>query len=323
MAPLTQGFVGIIVAAIALAFSAFYLQPSSQTAPSQVERRDEPKQPAPSKPAPPKKVNPVAGLRRQHSEKPNDSHVSAQLALALLEPVDGIAPNTDESSLYGGGLTIHHPNAAEARQLMERALKDAPRLATVQLAHQAVLMAEGRGEEAIQPGRQAVELAPEADKAAANIAWARSHLLAACSQGCAARESLRKEKREEKKVGRKSALEQREKSAEEDQARRKSQEEGGDGAPPKMTVDRGQLRAGAMWRIMEAGRLLGEASEKDPASAKRYAKIGKKLAKLNAHKVLNTEEVITHGECHHFFGQELWTSPTQSALCDMKRYKYE
>lgn len=91
-------------------------------------------------------------------------------------------------------------------------------------------------------------------------------------------------------------------------------------SPGHKTSDRGTLRAGAMWRIMEAGRLFkqGHDAQPDNAEALRLMKASRHLVSLDAHKVLNTEEVMLYGECSRFFGQEL-----DGALCDKKRYKYE
>lgn len=256
----------------------------------------------------------IPALRESVKVRPNSGALHAQLALKLLQPDERVAPNADETSLYGPDFTLHHPSAVEARKAMEVALKASPTLSEVQLAHQAVLMAEGRAEEAIQPGRKALDLAKDSAHAYAELA--RSHLLAACAQGCAARMSLRDEKKKEQKAGRKSALEARE---EEQSAQRKRQEmsKGGGGRPP---IDRGQLRAGAMWRIMEAGRLLKQGAEAQPEdeTAARLHKDSKKLITLDAFKVLNTEQVMQFGECEHFYGQEL-----DGSMCDKKRYKYE
>ena len=112
-------------------------------------------------------------------------------------------------------------------------------------------------EEAIQPGRRALDLDPTS--AHAYTAWARSHLLAACAQGCAARESLRTEKRKEKSLGRRSQLEVRE------EEQRRAQEQRQSGKRPS-TLDRSTLRAGAMWRIMEAGRLWKQGAAAEPNS---------------------------------------------------------
>ena len=194
---------------------------------------------------------------------------------------------------------------------MEKALKLSPLLSTSHLAHQAVLMAEGRAEEAIQPGRRALDLDPTS--AHAYTAWARSHLLAACAQGCAARESLRTEKRKEKSLGRRSQLEVRE------EEQRRAQEQRQSGKRPS-TLDRSTLRAGAMWRIMEAGRLWkqGAAAEPNSEEAQLFHRMSKHLLALDKFGMLDTEQVITFGECKHFFGQKV-----DGHLCDKKRYKYE
>jgi len=258
----------------------------------------------------------VAAMRMAAAQRPGDGALQANLALSLLRPSSVAAPNTNEDSLYGPDFTLGHPDMSESRRAMERALRYAPNLAASQAAHQAVLMAEGHAEEAIQPGRRAVELAPTS--AAAYIDLARSHLLAACAQGCSARMSLRREKQEDKKRGKaKSALEQREAQAEVSDARQKASERGKSAGMP---TDRGSLRAGAMWRLMEAGRLLKTATEVEPTDteAKRLHKQSRGLITLDAFKVLNTEQVLHHGECSHFFGQEL-----DGNLCDKKRHKYE
>ena len=59
-------------------------------------------------------------------------------------------------------------------------------------------------------------------------------------------------------------------------------------------------------------------AEPDNEEAQRLMRASRRLVNLDAHKVLNTEEVIQFGECHLFFGQEL-----DGSLCDKKRYKYE
>jgi len=258
----------------------------------------------------------LAGLRHELAARPGDGNLSAALVLALLEPVDEVAPNTNENSLYGPSLTLYHPNLAEARRLLEQALQLAPNTPETHLAHQAVLMAEGRGEDAIQVGRKAVELQPET--AAAYMELARSHLLAACAQGCAARNSLREEKKEEKKRGRKSALEQREADAVKHEERKAARDK--NGAKGHLTQDRGALRAGAMWRIMEAGRLFKQGMEAEPKSvrAKQLERRSRSLVALDANKVLSTPQVIELAQCHFFYGQEL-----DGELCDKARYKYE
>ena len=152
-----------------------------------------------------------AHLRLEVSAKPTDGRLHAQLAIALLKPLEEVAPNTDESSLYGPDFTLHHPNVAEARKHTDLALKHAPTALETQIASTMTLMAEGKGEDAIQPGRRVVDLAPKS--ADSHILLARAHLLAGCAQGCECRESLRKEKKEERKQGRKSALEAREEEA--------------------------------------------------------------------------------------------------------------
>ena len=173
----------------------------------------------------------------------------AQLAIALLKPLEEVAPNTDESSLYGPDFTLHHPNVAEARKHTDLAIKHAPTVLETQIASTMTLMAEGKGEDAIQPGRRVVDLAPKS--ADSHILLARAHLLAGCAQGCECRESLRKEKKEERKQGRKSALEARE-----EEAKKSSERQSATPAARKAAVkDRSTLRAGAMWRIMEAGRI--------------------------------------------------------------------
>ena len=228
-----------------------------------------------------------------------------------------MAPNAGADSLYDPDFTLRHPNVAESRKAMEVALKLSPSLSEAHLAHQAVLMAEGRAEEAIQPGRRALDLNPTS--AHAYTAWARSHLLAACAQGCAARESLREEKKKEKAAGRaKTQLEAREEEQRTQMERREmAKDRKPTGKPP---MDRGQLRAGAMWRIMEAGRLWkqGAAAEPESEEAQQLHRMSKRLITLDAFKVLNTEQVIQFGQCEHFFGQEL-----DGHTCDKKRYKYE
>jgi hypothetical protein len=257
-----------------------------------------------------------ARLRAALRKAPDDGRIHARLALALLRPTAAIAPNTDDESLYGSDFTLHHPDATEARTAVDAALKATPRALETHLAETAVLMAEGRGEDAIQPGRRAVEAAPKT--AHAQVELARAHLLAACAQGCAARESLRVEKRAEQKAGRrKTALEAREEEGRRQQeAKQKREHSDGRGE----LSDRGSLRAGAMWRIMEAGRILQQAAADEPANdeVRKLARDAKKLTKLDAHKVLSTEQVMAYAQCHYFFGQQLDGSP-----CDMKRFKYE
>ena len=255
-----------------------------------------------------------AHLRLEVSAKPTDGRLHAQLAIALLKPLEEVAPNTDESSLYGPDFTLHHPNVAEARKHTDLAIKHAPTVLETQIASTMTLMAEGKGEDAIQPGRRVVDLAPKS--ADSHILLARAHLLAGCAQGCECRESLRKEKKEERKQGRKSALEARE-----EEAKKSSERQSATPAARKAAVkDRSTLRAGAMWRIMEAGRILQTATSSEPenAYAKRLAKESKKLVTLDAHKVLTTEQVMSYAQCHYFFGQELEGQP-----CDKRRYKYE
>jgi tetratricopeptide (TPR) repeat protein len=258
-----------------------------------------------------------AALQESLAKRPSSGPLHAQLALALLQPVDEVAPNAGADSLYDPDFTLHHPNVAESRKAMEVALKLSPSLSEAHLAHQAVLMAEGRAEEAIQPGRRALDLNPTS--AHAYTAWARSHLLAACAQGCAARESLREEKKKEKAAGRaKTQLEAREEEQRTQMERREmAKDRKPTGKPP---MDRGQLRAGAMWRIMEAGRLWkqGAAAEPESEEAQQLHRMSKRLITLDAFKVLNTEQVIQFGQCEHFFGQEL-----DGHTCDKKRYKYE
>ena len=265
-------------------------------------------------------VEPAPGspalLRQELVERPSDGNLSAVLALALLESTDEIAPNTDADSLYGGKLTLYHPDLAEAKQLVERALKLSPGVPEAHLAHQAVLMAEGNGEDALQAGRKACELRP--DSADMYIDLARAHLLAGCAQGCAARNDLRAEKAEEKKRGRRSALEKREADGRKDEERKAAREKGE--VKNHLSQGREALRAGAMWRIMEAGRLLKQASEYEPTNlrAKKLERKSRHLITLDAHKVLSTQQVIDNGQCHFFFGQEL-----DGHLCDKRRYKYE
>jgi len=289
-------------AVVALAVSALFFQLGDQLASPLAEDEQA-------------SVDPKVGLRHALAERPGDGNVSAALALALLEPGE-VAPNTDEDSLYGGSLTLYHPNLAEARRLMEQALKLAPGAPETHLAHQAVLMSEGNGEDALQAGRKAVELRPDSAEAYAELA--RSHLLAACAQGCAARNSLRAEKQEEKKRGRKTALEQRE--AEQAKHQERQEARGKEGVKSHLSHDRSSLRAGAMWRVMEAGRLFKQGMEAEPSSlrAKQLERQSRHLVSLNAHKVLSTQQVFEYGQCQFFVGQEL-----DGQLCDKKRYKYE
>jgi hypothetical protein len=259
-----------------------------------------------------------AALRADIARRPSDGVSNARLALALLKPTATVAPNADEASLYGADFTLHHPNVGESRVALEAALKYAPNLAETAQAHQAVLMAEGRAEEAIQPGRRALDLTPTS--AHAYAALARAHLLAACAQGCAARMQFRAEKKAEKRAGRKSALEAREESA---RKRQEKKTRGGLG----LATERSQLRAGAMWRIMEAGRLLKQGAEAESGNeeAKRLSKQSRHLISLDAHQVLTTEQVLRHGECAVFFGQELQLGEDENerVLCDKARYAFE
>ena len=259
-------------------------------------------------------------LRRELAANPNNGRLQAQLALTLLAPVDSVAPNADEDSLMGGQFTLHHPNAPKAREALEKALKAAPQDLQTHMAHAAVLMAEGKGEDAIQPARRVAEGNPKS--AAAHWVNARAHLLAGCAQACEARESLRAEKRAEKKAGRKSALEEREEQAKKQHEMKQMREErksGKDGPNPTF-MDRGSLRAGSMWRVMEAGRIFQTAAQAEPEDeeARRLAKAALPLSKLDAFQVSTTEALIRYGECHHFFGQEL-----DGHMCDKKRFKYE
>ena len=130
--------------------------------------------------------------------------------------------------------------------------------------------------------------------------------------------SYREEKMKEKKEGRKSALDKREEEAEAHQVRKQQRESGKGGGPTSW--DRGSLRAGAMWRLMEAGKIFKQGADAEPENeeAQRLAKAAKHLTHLDAFKVLNTEQVMHYGECHRFFGQEL-----DGSLCDKKRYKFE
>lgn len=154
---------------------------------------------------------PVVPLRRATRLNPRDGAAQARLALALLKPTPEVPPTADEGSLYGSDYVLAHPDAEEARAAMDEALRLRPGASETHLAHQAVLMAEGRAEEAIQPGRKAIELAPKLAKGYVELA--RSHLAAACAQGCGARMDLREEKKSEKRSGKKSALEAREEEA--------------------------------------------------------------------------------------------------------------
>ena len=256
-----------------------------------------------------------AYLQKAIHANPSNGRLQAQLALSLLAPVEAVAPNADDESLHGGEFTLYHPNMVEARAALDKALKSAPTAIETHMAHTAVLMTEGRGEDAIQPARAAAELAPKWPRA--HIDNARAHLLAACAQACEARESLRTEKRAEKKAGKKSALEEREEQAQKQQDMKEARE--GGGAKP-MAKDRGSLRAGSMWRVMEAGRILQTASLADPkdAEARRLARLSKRLTALDAHQVSTTEALVQFGECHWFFGQEL-----DGHQCDKRRHKYE
>ena len=258
-----------------------------------------------------------AYLRAALEARPNDGRLHAQLALALLAPIESVAPNTDDESLYGPDFTLYHPNAAEARKALEKALSSAPDILETKLAHTAVLMTEGKGEDAIQPARRAAELS--GSSAHGHIENARAHLLAGCAQACSARVSLREEKAAEKKGGKKSALEAREEEGRKQQERQENSKKGG-GANGPTTWDRGSLRAGSMWRVMEAGRILQQAAKADPkdAYARRLARDSKRLTQLDAHQVSSTEALMIFGECKYFYGQEL-----DGALCDKKRYKYE
>lgn len=243
---------------------------------------------------------------------PVNGKQQALLALALLRPLESLAPNADNDSLYGSEFTLHHPNVARARAAVDAALAAAPHMLETHQAETAVLMAEGKGEEAIQPGRRAVDAAPTPAQAAQEqIQLARAHLLASCAMSCSARESLRAEKRAEEKAGRrKSALETRE------DEQRQQQEATTKGRK----MDRSTQRAGAMWRIMEAGRILQQAAASAPADqeVKRLARSSKSLVKLDANKVLNTEQIMVYAQCHFFFGQQV-----DGAMCDAKRYSYE
>ena len=111
-----------------------------------------------------------AALREAIARRPSDGASNAKLSLALLRPTVAVAPNADATSLYGGEFTLGHPAVAESRMAMEAALKYSPKLVETQLAHQAVLMVEGRAEEAIQPGRRALDLAPTSADAHAALA---------------------------------------------------------------------------------------------------------------------------------------------------------
>ena len=71
-----------------------------------------------------------------------------------------------------------------------------PTSAEPQFAHTAVLMAEGRVEEAIQPARRAVELSGENARGYRELA--RAHLAAGCAMACPPQR-----KPEEKKAGKK------------------------------------------------------------------------------------------------------------------------
>ena len=65
-----------------------------------------------------------------------------------------------------------------------------------------------------------------------------------------------------------------------------------DGRPAK---DRGALRAGSMWRVMEAGRLLQTATKLDPSDEEvaAMAKHSKPLTTLNAHEVRSRRVHVT------------------------------
>ena len=189
--------------------------------------------------------NSTGYLRLRIKESPSNGVLQAQLAIALLAPVEEVVPNGDEGSLYGDQFTLYHPNVAEARRALDIAMQRAPQALETDRAHTMVLMAEGHGEDAIQPGRRVVEKAPKS--AASHILLARAHLLAGCAQACQCRELLRKEKRSEKRSGRKSALEKREEEAEESQRRQEASKDPSKAKP--MMKDRGSLRAGSSGSI--------------------------------------------------------------------------
>ena len=104
-------------------------------------------------------------------------------------------------------------------------------------AQMALVLAEGRLEDALGPGSKALEL----DKSVRTYtAFAAAHVMAACAMACRARS-------EEQKLA------------------------AGMSASTDPSKDAGSSRAGAMWRIMEAGRHLaaGAALEASTASSRR------------------------------------------------------
>ena len=254
----------------------------------------------------------ISRIQRAVDDDPFNADLQSQLAMAMIEPNETYPATANAESLHGGAFVLDHPAISESRLIMEKALKLMPGSAEPHFAHQAVLMAEGRVEEAIQPGRKAIELSSDSSRGYRELA--RSHLAAGCAQACAARLMLR----EEKKLKKNKASAQTQALAASGQLGGRGQGDGRDGG--RGTVDRGSLRAGSMWRVMEAGRLLQTATKVNPTDDElaAMARKSKPLTNLNAHQVSSASQLIHYGECEWFYGKTL-----DGGLCDRKRHGYE
>jgi len=242
-------------------------------------------------------------LRQKLRLKPSNSSLHSKLALQLA--YGGAAAQEDSAS--AADQSLHHPfilnheRLDEMRAISAAALEMAPESTAALRAQMAVLMAEGRAEESLQPGMKAIRIDPNCVDA--NKELARAHLGAGCAQACQARTIFREEKKKPK-------YDNTPKPKEEERG-------GGGGRPPR---DIGSLRAGSMWRIMEAGRLYKQAAAIDP-SDKELKELSQRTLSLrtaNAHSVMNIAALLSAGQCDVFYGKEL-----DGELCDKPRYKFD
>ena len=137
----------------------------------------------------------------------------------------------------------------------------------------ALLLAEGQTEDALQPGSKALELDPSART---YMALARAHLAATCALACQARAEEQKTK-------------------------------AGLGPEPARGKDAGTLQAGAMWRVMEAGRNYEAAANAEPENeaAQEASLKSKPLRNLDAFRVSRTAELFELAECSVYEGKRL------------------